>query len=152
MNETKCIKNCTKARIIRKAEERTKAVIEWLDTNCPKMTKEEIINGLKLTIGKCLFDPYTVELSTEQISFTEKLTIDACKGAIDLLEQKPKTGRWILNDNQGLQAVGFLTYHCSECGREIGSKYHGKISLLKKYPYCHCGSKMVEPQERSEKK
>lgn len=89
MNETKCIKNCEKARMIRKAEERTKAMIEWLDTNCPKMTKEEIINGLKLTIGKCLFDPYTVELSTEQISFTEKLTIDACKGAIDLLEQEP---------------------------------------------------------------
>lgn len=88
MTETKCIKNCTKARMTRKAEERTKAMIEWLDTNCPKMTKEEIINGLKLTIGKCLFDPYTVELSTEQISFTEKLTIDACKGAIDLLEQE----------------------------------------------------------------
>lgn len=88
MNETKCIKNCTKARMTRKAEERTKAMIEWLDTHCQKMTKEEIINGLKLTIGKCLFDPYTVELSTEQISFTEKLTIDACKGAIDLLEQE----------------------------------------------------------------
>lgn len=72
----------------RKAEERTKAMIEWLDTHCQKMTKEEIINGLKLTIGKCLFDPYTVELSTEQISFTEKLTIDACNGAIDLLEQE----------------------------------------------------------------
>lgn len=66
----------------------TKAMIEWLDTHCPKMTKEEIINGLKLTIGQCLFDPYTMELSTEQISFTEKLTIDACKGAIDLLEQE----------------------------------------------------------------
>lgn len=75
--------------MIRKAEERTKAMIEWLDTHCPKMTKEEIINRLKLTIEQCLFDPYTMELSTEQISFTEKLTIDACKGAIDLLEQEP---------------------------------------------------------------
>lgn len=72
-----------------KAEERTKAMIEWLDTHCPKMTKEEIINRLKLTIEKCLFDPYTMELSTEQISFTKKLTIDACKGAIDLLEKEP---------------------------------------------------------------
>ena len=60
-----------------------------------------------------------------------------------------KIGHWILNDNQGVQAVGCLTYHCSECGREITSKYHGKISLLKEYPYCHCGAKMVEPQERS---
>lgn len=58
------------------------------------------------------------------------------------IQPKPKTGHWILNDNQGVQAVGYLTYHCSECGREISSKYHGKISLLKEYPYCHCGAKM----------
>lgn len=55
---------------------------------------------------------------------------------------QPKTGHWILNDNQGVKAAGCLTYHCSECGREISSKYHGKISLLKEYPYCHCGAKM----------
>lgn len=54
-----------------------------------------------------------------------------------------KTGKWIRNENQGVQAVGYLTYHCSECGREICSKYHGKLSLLKKYPYCHCGARMV---------
>ena len=61
---------------------------------------------------------------------------------IDTLEQEPRKGHWILNDNQGVHAVGYLTYHCSECGREISSKYHGKISLLKEYPYCHCGAKM----------
>lgn len=55
---------------------------------------------------------------------------------------KQRTGKWVFNDNQGVQAVGYLTYHCSECGREICSKYHGKISLLKEYPYCHCGAKM----------
>lgn len=53
-----------------------------------------------------------------------------------------KVGKWILNDNQGVQAVGYKTYHCSECNREISSKYHGKISLLKEYPYCHCGAEM----------
>ena len=53
-----------------------------------------------------------------------------------------KVGKWVLNDNQGVQAVGYLTYHCSECNREISSKYHGKMSLLKEYPYCHCGAKM----------
>ena len=68
-----------------------------------------------------------------------------------LLRQKSKTGHWILNDNQGVQAVGYLTYHCSECGREISSKYHGKISLLKEYPYCHCGARMIEPQESEER-
>lgn len=55
---------------------------------------------------------------------------------------QPRKGHWVLNDVQGVQAVGYLTYHCSECGREINSKYHGKISLIKEYPYCHCGAKM----------
>lgn len=72
---------------------------------------------------------------------------------INILKEMPpvtpqqRMGRWIRNDNQGVQAVGCLTYHCSECGREIGSKYHGKISLLKEYPYCHCGAKMQELEE-----
>lgn len=76
-----------------------------------------------------------------------------CGAEIDLdingkwLEQELKTGHWILNDNQGIQAVGYLTYHCSECGREINSKYHGKISLLEEYPYCHCGAKMESEEE-----
>ena len=56
--------------------------------------------------------------------------------------EERKVGKWILNDNQGVQAVGYKTYHCSECNREISSKYHGKMSLLKKYPYCHCGADM----------
>ena len=60
---------------------------------------------------------------------------------------KPKTGYWILNEIQCIQAVGCLTYYCSECGREISSKYHGKISLLKEYPFCHCGAKMEVKDE-----
>ena len=66
------------------------------------------------------------------------------------VEAEPKKGYWILNDNQGMHAVGYLTYHCSECGREIYSKYHGKISLLEECPYCQCGAKMAEMQ-KSEK-
>jgi len=53
-----------------------------------------------------------------------------------------KKGKWILNEKQGVRAVGYATYHCSECNREITSKYHGKITLLKEYPYCHCGAEM----------
>ncbi len=60
---------------------------------------------------------------------------------------KQKTGHWLLNDHQGVLPVGYRLYHCSECGREISSKYHGKISLLNEYPYCHCGAKMVYPKE-----
>lgn len=58
-----------------------------------------------------------------------------------------KKGKWVLNDYQGVQAVGFQTYHCSECGREISSKYHGKMMLLEKFPYCHCGAKMEKDGE-----
>ena len=68
--------------------------------------------------------------------------VNCVKGMPSVTPQEPRKGKWILNDNQGVQAVGCLTYHCSECGREISSKYHGKISLLKEYPYCHCGAKM----------
>lgn len=59
----------------------------------------------------------------------------------------PQTGHWVLDDNQGVQPVGSLTYHCSECGRKISSKCHGKLSLLKEYPYCHCGAEMIEHQK-----
>lgn len=139
MTETKCIKNCTKARMTRKAEERTKAMIEWLDTHCPKMTKEEIINGLKLTIGQCLFDPYTMELSTEQISFTEKLTIDACKGAIDLLEQEPKIGHWIEEKNDYGEVIW---WHCDRCYEDSG------FITKCKWDFCpNCGAKMIEAHE-----
>jgi DNA-directed RNA polymerase subunit RPC12/RpoP len=60
---------------------------------------------------------------------------------------QPKMGKWILNDYQGVLPAGYKMYHCSECGREIGSQYHGKISLLKEYPFCHCGAKMQEEEE-----
>lgn len=65
---------------------------------------------------------------------------------------KQKNGKWILNETQDVQAVGYKTYHCSECGREIISKYHGKISLLKEFPYCHCGAKMSGIPTGSENK
>ena len=67
-------------------------------------------------------------------------------------EEVRKTGHWIRNEKQGVQAVGYLTYHCSECGREICSKYHGKMSLLKEYPYCHCGARMeIEKSDKEDR-
>ncbi len=62
-------------------------------------------------------------------------------------QPEPKTGHWVLNEYQGMLPAGYKIYHCSECEREISSKYHGKRSLLNEYPYCHCGARMVEPQE-----
>ena len=41
-----------------------------------------------------------------------------------------KKGRW-------KRKPGSVLYHCSECG----------FSVTRRYDYCVCGAKMVEPQE-----
>lgn len=53
------------------------------------MTREEIISGLNFTIDMFMFDPSTGETLTEPRNDMDKITIDACKGAIELLEQQP---------------------------------------------------------------
>ena len=52
------------------------------------MTVKEIIDGLKFTVDMFLFDPTTGETLTEPRNDMDKTTIDACKGAIELLEQQ----------------------------------------------------------------
>lgn len=52
------------------------------------MTREEIINGLQFTIDMFLFNPNTGEIYTEPRNDMDKTTVDACKGAIELLEQE----------------------------------------------------------------
>ena len=67
----------------------------------------------------------------------------------DIIESLPsaeKTGHWIRITNGAMKEK----YICSECGRQIEDDgIEGLLSI--KYPYCHCGARMVEPQERSEK-
>jgi len=55
------------------------------------MTIKEIIDGLRFTVDMFLFDDITGEMHTEPRNELDKATIDACKGAIKLLEQT----RWI---------------------------------------------------------
>lgn len=52
------------------------------------MTREEIISGLQFTVDMFLFDPNTGETYTEPRNDMDKTTIDACKGAIELLKQE----------------------------------------------------------------
>lgn len=52
---------------------------------------------------------------------------------------EPNTGHWIIIDD----CEKFIA-KCSECGQIEDSRMIGK------YAYCHCGARMVEPQERSE--
>lgn len=53
------------------------------------MTIKEIIDGLKFTVDMFLFDPTTGETYKEPRNDMDKTTIDACNGAIELLEQDP---------------------------------------------------------------
>ena len=53
------------------------------------MTKKEIIDGLKFTVDMFLLDPHTGETYTEPRNDMDKTTVDACKGAIEFLEQEP---------------------------------------------------------------
>ena len=55
------------------------------------MTIKEIIDGLKFTVDMFLFNPTTGETYPEPRNDMDKTTIDACKGAIELLEKT----RWI---------------------------------------------------------
>ena len=74
--------------------------------------------------------------------------VQALNMAIKALEQEPKTGHWILKRTfpTKLYDEHLNEYKCSECYREIKCTE----SQLVNYPYCHCGAKMVEPQESEE--
>lgn len=62
-----------------------------------------------------------------------------------------KTGRWILIDKE------LLRYRCSECGEIIKLYKKSEILSLTKdetlsdYPFSHCGARMIEAQEGSDK-
>lgn len=51
------------------------------------MTKDEIIAGLQFTVEMFLLDPITGETLTEPRNDMDKTTIDACRGAIELLKE-----------------------------------------------------------------
>ena len=53
------------------------------------MTRKEIIDGLKFTVEMFLFNSSIGEKITEPRNDMDKTTIDACRGAIELLEQEP---------------------------------------------------------------
>ena len=60
---------------------------------------------------------------------------------------QPKMGRWVIVEDR---TDWFdATYECSCCKREIIVPYDARNEVYKDYPYCHCGAKMVDSQERS---
>ena len=56
------------------------------------MTREEIINGLKMSMELTLFDPSTGEvMEPRQLNDINRTAYEAYKGAIELLEKQPDT-------------------------------------------------------------
>lgn len=61
------------------------------------------------------------------------------------LEQEPKTGHWIYDDEYSDWFD--VIYKCSCCKRAITVPYEARNELYKDYPYCHCGAKMQEMED-----
>lgn len=69
-----------------------------------------------------------------------------CLRDLPSVRPQEQTGHWIRITNGAMKEK----YICSKCGRQIEDD--GIEGLLPiKYPYCHCGAKMVEPQESEDK-
>lgn len=60
---------------------------------------------------------------------------------------KMRKGHWIAYEVR-LPDRTILNYRCSVCGRKLIGY---TTETLSEAPFCHCGAKMVEPQERSDK-
>ena len=79
-------------------------------------------------------------------STSHLLITNALAMAIKALEQEPKTGHWMIVEDS--IDLFFATYECSCCKRAIIVPHDAMKAVYKDYPYCHCGTKMVEPQEK----
>lgn len=69
------------------------------------MTREEIISGLEFTVDMFLLEPMSGETLTAPKSDMDKITIDACKGAIELLEQEPVIDK--IRERVELEKIGY---------------------------------------------
>ena len=144
------------------------------------MTREEIISGLKFTVEMFLLDPSTGETITEPRNDMDKTTIDACRGAIELLEQEPcedaVSRQAVLEYIEGSEAeLGHSSENELVCQdiKELppvklqGPKIGHWITEGRLHPKCDqcgweygsnitnfcpdCGAKMIDPQESEDK-
>lgn len=72
----------------------------------------------------------------------DSVTLDEVASHVKAIPSaEPKTGHWIKIPL--IEAGQTYSHECSLCGRRILTTNAG----LSEFPYCHCGAKMVEPQE-----
>ena len=108
------------------------------------MTLQEIIDGLKFTIDMFLLDPNTGETITEPRNDMDKTTVDACKGAIELLKQtrwipldekEPKDGQLVFvtfvnkYKKRYVQIAEFIEENYRKRDGEIDQRYYGFHSV-----------------------
>lgn len=99
------------------------------------MNRENIIDGLRFTAGMVTFNPLDGETITpEELNEQDKLTYDACMGAIDLLKaQEPvQLGELIEGFDNVLEF-----YSCGFCGNAV----------RKPWVYCPFCGKVVKWDE-----
>ena len=108
------------------------------------MTRKEIIDGLKFTVDMFLFNPSTGETFTEPRNDMDKTTIDACKGAIKLLEQTEEilkkkerpSAKWVKGDYEII---------CSNCKYQV---WGSGLTVLHEFKHCpNCGARMKGVEE-----
>jgi len=128
-----------------------KAVLNCIETHCNNLSNvigmhirtNELLDTIR-QLSSVNPQPKT-ECSCEQIKWERDAAIAQLKELGYGLGEKLKIGRWInIEDRTDWYDAA---YKCSCCGREIITPYEVKNNLYSDYPYCHCGAKMVEPQE-----
>lgn len=111
---------------------------------------EMVIKALEQEPCEDWYDVPSNEMTLEQARQAVKDLRNLRKRFKEDLEQEPKTGHWMLKRTfpTNLYDENLNEYKCSECYREIRCTE----SQLVNYPYCHCGAKMIEPQESEDKR
>lgn len=143
---------------IPEAQYKNMKIIAGLQHYRDELTIEQIIAaGEPLSIEDCVsreavtncFKKWQPCMATRLGEFEEELT------ALPSIPPKQKIGHWIYDE---ARSDWFdATYECSCCKRSItvpyeltDVPYETLNEVYKDYPYCHCGARMIDPQEGEE--
>ena len=119
--------------------------------------EQTIVAGEPLSIEDCVsrkammdcFKKWQPYMATRLWEFEQELT------SLPSIPPKQKIGHWIYDE---ARSDWFdATYECSCCKRSIiipyeltNVPYEALNEVYKDYPYCHCGARMIDPQEEEE--
>ena len=102
------------------------------------MDKDKIIDGLRMTMDLCVFDPSTgEEIEPHLLNDISRATYDACKGALEILEQLPPAQPERIKGRWEVASTGYSGFmRCSVCKTGCCGDYRS----MKFCP--NCGAKM----------